>query len=152
MTKRRITKASKCRLTVFGTLSVVAVGYFLFSFLYNLYTIYDLTKEKEKLEEKYTLLQKEAEDLKIDIEKLNDPDYLANYARENYLYSKDGEYVLQLKEEVKQTDEQIDIISDNIEKNYIIMGLIILIMIIFICIIKKGKKRNTKKKKKGTKA
>ena len=96
------------------------------------------------LEKKYVTLQEQAEDLKIDIEKLNDPDYLANYARENYLYSKDGEYVLQLKEETEDIEEKIDIISDNIKKNYVIVGLIIFLIIIFILIIRKGNKRSKK--------
>ena len=148
MAKRRITKASKRRLTIFGTLSLFAIFYFIFSLFYNAYTIYDLTREKDKLEEKYVALKEESENLKIDIEKLNDPDYLANYARENYLYSKEGEYVLQLKEETEQTEEKINIISDNIKKNYLIVGLSVFMVLVFVVIIKKGKKRASDNKKK----
>ena len=142
---RRITKASKRRLTIFGTLSLIAIIYFVFSLFYNIYTIYDLNQEKNKLEKNYVTLQEQAEDLKIDIEKLNDPDYLANYARENYLYSKEGEYVLQLKEEKEETEEQINIMSDNIRNNYIIIGLSIFVIFIFILIVNKGNKRSKKK-------
>ena len=85
MAKRRISKASKRRLTFFGTLSLIAIFYFIFSLFYNAYVIYDLVQEKDKLEKNYVKLQEQAENLKIDIEKLNDPDYLANYARENGL-------------------------------------------------------------------
>ena len=46
--------------------------------------------------EKYQ--EKEAE-LKVDVEKLEDPDYIARYAREKYMYSKDGEIILRLPEE-----------------------------------------------------
>ena len=145
---RRITKASKRRLTIFGTISIIAILYFVFSLFYNIYTICNLQKEKENLENKYVSLQEQAENLKIDIEKLNDPDYLANYARENYLYSKEGEYVLQLKEDVEQTEEEIDIISDNIRDNYIIIGLSIFVIFVFILIVKRGTKRSKKKKKK----
>ena len=142
---RRITKASKRRLTIFGTLSLIAIIYFVFSLFYNIYTIYDLNQEKNKLEKNYVTLQEQAEDLKIDIEKLNDPDYLANYARENYLYSKEGEYVLQLKEEKEETEEQLNIMSDNIRNNYIIIGLSIFVIFIFILIVNKGNKRSKKK-------
>ena len=45
-----------------------------------------------------TLREKEAE-LKVDVEKLEDPDYIARYAREKYMYSKDGEIILRLPEE-----------------------------------------------------
>ena len=110
--------------------------------------LYSLENEKEQLEKKYIKLQEQAEDLKIDIEKLNDPDYLANYARENYLYSKEGEYVLQLKDETEDTEEKIEIISDNIKNNYIIMGLSLFVIIIFILVVNKGNKRSKKKKKK----
>ena len=150
---RRITKASKRRLTIFGTISLIAIIYFVFSLFYNIYTIYDLQKEKEELEKKYIQLQEESENLKIDIEKLNDPDYLANYARENYLYSKEGEYVLQLKEETEDTEDKINIITDNLRNNYIMLGLTIFVIFIFIVVVNKGNKRSRKnrKNKKGVK-
>lgn len=150
MSKRKISMASKRRLTVFGTLSVLAIIYFIVSLFYNLYTIYNLINEKNKLEKNYIALQEEAENLKLDIEKLNDADYLANYARENYLYSKEGEYVLQLKDRTKETEEKIDIISNNIKKNYLIVGLSVIMIIILVSIAKKGKKRTKKRKKNKT--
>lgn len=140
MAKRRITKASKRRLTFFGTLSVVAIVYFCFSLIYNVYTIYDLSKEKKSLQNLYVDLQEEAENLKIDISKLSDKDYLANYAREHYLYSKDGEYILQL-EDIEEVEEEI---SSEINKNYLILALSLVMLFIFIYIISKGKKKHKK--------
>lgn len=144
MTKRRITSASKRRLTVFGTISLVAIVYFCVSFIYSCYSIYDLTKEKEKLDKLYVELQEKAEDLKLDIEKLNDPKYLADYARENYLYSKDDEYILQIEEIIEET-EQIDTINTTINKSYIIAILSLGIVLIFVYIIIKGRKKDKKK-------
>lgn len=95
---RRISKASKRRLSIFGTLSLITIIYFLFSLLYNAYSIYDLTRQKSNLESKYTALKEEAEELKIDIEKLSDEKYLANYAREKYLYSKDDEIIIKIED------------------------------------------------------
>ena len=43
------------------------------------------------------LKEKEAE-LKVDVERLEDPDYVARYAREKYMYSKEGEIILRLPE------------------------------------------------------
>ena len=138
MTKRRISKASKRRLTFFGTISLVAIVYFTFSLVYNIYTIYDLSVQKRKLENLYAELQDRAETLKIDIEKLSDDKYLANYAREHYLYSKDGEYVIQIdKSDIEDIEENI---SSEINKNYIIIGLSIFMMFVFIYILLKGKK------------
>ena len=137
MTKRRISKASKRRLTFFGTISLVAIVYFGFSLIYNIYVIYDLSMEKKALDNLYIELQDKAESLKIDIEKLNDEDYLANYAREHYLYSKDGEYIIQM-DDVQKIEEDL---SEEINKNYLILGLSLLMIFIFIYIISKGKKR-----------
>ena len=144
MPKRRITKASKLRLSVFGTFSLIAIIYFCVSLGLNLYKIYDLTQEKNKLENLYIELQEKAEELKLDIEKLKDPDYLADYARENYLYSKDDEYILQI-EEIVETTEKIDIMSKEINKNYVILGLIFIIFSIFMYIVIKANKKNQKK-------
>ena len=139
MAKRRISKASKRRLTFFGTFSVIVIVYFLFSLIYNGYTIYRLSMQKKELDGLYTELQEEAEELKIDIEKFNDSDYLANYAREHYLYSKPGEYIIKLDpEEVK---EDIDDIGIQINKNYLIIGLSFIMAFVFIYIIVKSKKK-----------
>lgn len=142
MTKRRISKASKRRLTFFGTISLVAIVYFFFSLIYNAYNIYDLSMEKRKLEKFYVELQDKAETLKIDIEKLNDDNYLANYAREHYLYSKDGEYIIQI--DTDDIEEIEDGISSEINKNYIIIGLSIFMIFIFIYILSKSRKNKKK--------
>jgi len=44
----------------------------------------------------------ESKDLKNEINKLQDKDYVARYARENYLYTKDGEYVIKVDTEEKK--------------------------------------------------
>lgn len=141
MPKRKISKASKRRLTFFGTISLVAIIYFGFSLIYNAYLIYDLTKEKNNLENLYVELQEEAESLKIDIEKLNDENYLANYAREHYLYSKGGEYKIQ----VDNIEEIQKDISYEMNKNYIILTLSLLMLLIFIYILSKGKRKKKRK-------
>ena len=140
----KITKASKRRLSLFGTISIIAVFYFLFSLVYSSYSIYNLTKEKNRLNDLYIELQEKAEELQLDIEKLQDPEYLADYARETYLYTKDDEYVLQI-EEIIETNENIDKLTNRVDKNYIIFGLIFLIILIFIYIIRKSNKKITKK-------
>lgn len=145
MAVRRISKASKRRLSIFGTLSLIAIIYFIFNLFYSTYNIYSLTMEKKNLENNYVKLQEEAENLKIDIEKLNDEEYLANYARENYLYSKDGEYILQLGEDITETSNTLDIINIKINRNYMLIGLCILILLMFIYIISKSTKKNKKK-------
>ena len=57
-----------------------------------------MTQEKE-LEEKYAELLEDKEILEDDFVKLQDPEYVAKYAREKYLYSKDGELIIKIIDE-----------------------------------------------------
>lgn len=139
MAKRKVSNKTKKRLLVFGSLSIFFIFLFVFSLLYNIYTIYDLTKDKKNLENSYLFLQEKAEQLKIDIEKLSDKEYLANYARENYSYSKDGEYIIKLVDDVTETTQTIDKISIEINKNYIIIGLSALMILILVFVRAKSK-------------
>ena len=61
--------------------------------------IFDKYQEKKTLEKKLVDLKDEEERLRADASKLQDPDYIARYAREKYFYSKDGEYILKIPEE-----------------------------------------------------
>lgn len=56
-------------------------------------------KEIDSLEQELLSLKETEEELKVDVEKLEDPDYIARYAREKFMYSKDGEIILRLPEE-----------------------------------------------------
>ena len=96
--KKKIPVASKHRLMIFGTLSIVLMGYFwvtLISYTINIKAL----KEKEKeLKVELGSLKNEASDLSNTIQKLKDPDYIARYARENYYYSANGEYIIKIEE------------------------------------------------------
>ena len=61
--------------------------------------IIDKYQEKKELNKELIKLKEKEESLKVDAERLQNPDYVARYAREKYLYSKDGEYILQIPEE-----------------------------------------------------
>ena len=50
--------------------------------------IYSKYQEKKDLEKELTSLKDEEEELKVDVNKLQDADYIARYAREKYYYSK----------------------------------------------------------------
>lgn len=136
MSSKKVTKATKRRLTFFGTLSIVSIIYFGFSLSYHVYTLYDLSKQKENLNSYYLELQKEAEDLQIEIDKLKDPEYLARYAREKYYYSKEGEYIIKLNE----TEEDIEQIDNDLTNDYIVIGLCSIIVLVFIYILIKAVK------------
>ena len=54
-------------------------------------------KSKEELDIVYKEKLKEEEKLQSEITKLQDPEYIARYAREKYLYSKDGEIIIKIE-------------------------------------------------------
>ena len=75
--KKRVPKASKKRLAVFGTISVVVIFYFLFLLGYYIYQICELKKEEKELSSNYTELKANEKELRNEIEKLQDSDYIA---------------------------------------------------------------------------
>lgn len=58
--------------------------------------IYNNIKQRKDLEVSYQEVLQKEEDLKNEITKLQDPEYVARYAREKYLYSKDGEIIIKI--------------------------------------------------------
>ena len=92
--KKRKIKASKMRMLILVPISCLAIGYFLYLLFSYPYNIVKLKQEHSIYEKELLKLEIDEKNLKNEIEKLKDPDYLARYARENYQYSKDGEIIL----------------------------------------------------------
>lgn len=80
-----------------GSLTIIVVTTFTIGKYW--FEIYDKYQEKKILEAKYVKLKEKESALKVDAKKLQDPDYIARYAREKYKYSKDGEIILKMPEE-----------------------------------------------------
>lgn len=138
MAKKKIGKKSKRRLALFVPLSLTIITFFLFNLISYTINIINLSNEEKELKEKLTLLELEEKDLNTEILKLKDPEYIAKYARENYYYSKDGEYVIKLEEK----DNNKDIVKkEKNYENYIIYGGFLVLFIIFIFILKKRKSK-----------
>lgn len=53
-------------------------------------------REKMFLKAEMVRLKEEEAYLQMEVEKFMDPDYVARYAREKYLYSKDGEFTIKI--------------------------------------------------------
>ena len=76
-----------------------SLGVILFQSVGNtIYDIYNKQKEKKELTSVLNDLKEKEEELKATVTKLQDPDYVARYAREKYLYSKDGEIIIRIPE------------------------------------------------------
>lgn len=93
--KRKVKKKAK-RIATFGFISIVLIILITITFLSVTIEIVNKYHEKNDLEQKLITLEKEKEQLEIDVKKLQDPEYLARYAREKYFYSKDGELIIRI--------------------------------------------------------
>lgn len=60
------------------------------------YELYTKSKEKKEFQEELAVLKEKEDELKGQVSKLEDPDYIARYAREKYLYSRDGEIIIRI--------------------------------------------------------
>ena len=133
--KRRI-KGSKIRMLILIPISLIIIGYFFYLLISYPYNIMRLQNEEKKYEQELLDLEIDEKNLKNEIEKLKDPDYLARYARENYQYSKNGEIILKIDKKNKTTVEE----TNNEDFNHLlVIGISIFALIgiyIFIKSIK----------------
>lgn len=65
-------------------------------------------KETEKLNTQYNELLEEEASLSSEVVKLQDPEYVARYAREKFMYSKDGEKILKFIDEDEDSGDNED--------------------------------------------
>lgn len=86
----------KRRMLFLGFGSIIVITITVFSIGKYWVEIYQKYKEKQELEQKLYSLKEEEDALKVDVERLQDPEYVARYAREKYYYSKDGEFILRI--------------------------------------------------------
>ena len=93
---KSITKKTKRRLfliLVFAVTITFGIGYNIVEIWVQ---IINKNQEQLFLKEELTRLRNEEGHLKNEIQKLQHPDYIARYAREKYLYSRDGEFTLKI--------------------------------------------------------
>lgn len=94
----KLTKKDKRRTMIWSLLIVIVFSY-LAVFSYNYWSqIMENRKTKIELEKEYTALLEEEERLNSEITKLQDPEYVAKYAREKYNLSKEGEIKIKVEE------------------------------------------------------
>ena len=87
----------KRRLILLGGISILTIVFTTYMTGKYWVEIYAKHQENKILEKKLNKLKKKEEALKVDVGKMQDADYIARYAREKYLYSKDGEFILNIK-------------------------------------------------------
>ena len=88
--KRRFLLLLICFFSLLTYLIISLTGYWV--------KIFDNEKSTKELEAKYKELLADEESLKSEVTKLQDPGYVARYASEKYLYSKDGMTIIRIVE------------------------------------------------------
>ena len=141
MAKKKVPKKAKRPLLVFGPIAVFIIVYCAFTLVTTGMDLYKLKTEEKELTEKLSTLKSDASDLKTEITKLQDKDYVARYARENYLYTKNGEYVIKTEEKTKEEKKETEQ-----DETYIIYACTAIAIFIVLFIIVKHHKRKKKKK------
>lgn len=91
--KSKTTRKKTLFLTFISLCLIITISYV---FSIHFIKIYNIYNEKKQLNIKLSELTEEEDKLKSEVEKLNDPEYIARYAREKFLYSKDGEYIIKI--------------------------------------------------------
>lgn len=91
-------KKVKRRIRIYLFIIIGLLGFFGYKMYYYWPKIFTNYQEKNNLETKYNDLLEEEETLSSNIIKLQDPDYIARFAREKYLYSKNGEIIIRIVE------------------------------------------------------
>ncbi|MBR2840274.1 MAG: septum formation initiator family protein [Bacilli bacterium] len=136
--RKKIPKKAKRRLIFLGPIAVFIIIYCGFTLVTTSINLYNLQREEKKLNEKLNNLKTDAKSLKNEITKLQDKEYIARYARENYLYTKDGEYVIKMDDDGK-TVKKVKVNNKVDHMIYICSGIILFILLFII--LKHRKKR-----------
>ncbi len=96
---KKVNKGAKRRLFLLFSIFLLLFSNMIYTTITYWKEILKNKKETKELEDKYNKLLSNKEILEKDVVKLQDPEYVAKYAREKYLYSKDGELIIKIIEE-----------------------------------------------------
>ena len=137
---RKTTAQVKRRLVLTVPITLAIILATTFNSVLELKKIRSYEKEKKTLTIELEKIKEDAESLNLEINRLNSPEYIARYAREKFLYTKDGEKLIIVDEltkeqQIEESNKEIDYLT------YILIGVgsLLFITIVYI-IVKKSKK------------
>lgn len=93
-----MTKKTKIRVTMLTIVFISTIVLSFSSLFTNVSQIIKNKKDMETLKISYSEKLEEEENLKNEINKLQDPEYMARYTREKYFYSADNEIIIKIEE------------------------------------------------------
>lgn len=94
--EKKFSRKERRRVFMTFIVCVFIIGISVISSIDNVLDIIEKNNEKEKLASQLEKLEEQEKILSDDVEKLKNPEYAARYAREKYLYSKNGEKILKI--------------------------------------------------------
>ena len=92
----KLTAKERRRVVLTSILCLFIIGLSVISSIDNVIKIGEKKKEKRELTKQLETLKEDETTLTDDVDKLKNPEYAARYAREKYLYSKNGEKILKI--------------------------------------------------------
>lgn len=95
---KKMTTKTKFRVTFLGISLIIASVFCVSSIFSYSSQILKTKNEIENLKLSYSEKLDEEEALKDEINKLQDPEYMARFAREKYLYSKKDEIIIKIED------------------------------------------------------
>ena len=140
--KNQVSIQARRRLFFLRPICFFLIFFLCITLLTNFVKLYKLNIEKKEREDKYIELQERTEYLRNEVSKLNDPDYLAKFARENYSYSKDGEIILKIDETSNIKEEKVEVDNtkkENHNKIYLSIGISLLLFYLTISFVRRKK-------------
>jgi len=96
--RRKYTVKTKSRMLVIFLFFIVIISTLGYTLFFNVCQIVDLKLDMIELKEKKLELEDEEKVIEADIKRLQNPEYIARYAREKYFYSKPGEIILRIED------------------------------------------------------
>ena len=96
MPMTKLNKKDKRRLLIWSLL-ILVIGAYLTVFAYRYWSqILENNRNREELEERYQMLLNEERSLNVEVTRLQDPEFVARFARERFLYSREGERIIKI--------------------------------------------------------
>ncbi len=95
---KKFGQKTKFRVTFLTIVFIISIVVFVSTTISYVSQIVKNNNEIKNLNNIYNDRLAEEENLKDEINRLQDPEYMAKYAREKYLYSKNGEIIIKIEE------------------------------------------------------
>lgn len=94
--KEKVSKLQRKRVILLWAALVIFVLFLISTVFQDWLQIIDNRKQTKDFNAYYQELLEEQASLNSEVVKLQDPEYVARYAREKYMYTKDGETILKI--------------------------------------------------------